>query len=129
MPLSHPPGEVQVDFGEAKAIYRGRETKVAFIEFTLPYSGAVYCQAFPRECTETFQEGHRRAFEFFGGVPTRISFDNSKIAVARIVGSRGQTPTREFRRLQSQYLFEEHFCRVRRPNEKGHLSDVPARRR
>lgn len=123
MPLSHPPGEAQVDFGEATVIYRGHSRKVAFIEVTLPYSGAVYCQAFPRECTETFQEGHRRAFEFFGGVPTRISFDNSKIAVARIVGGRGQDPTREFRRLQSHYLFEEHFCRVRRPNEKGHVEN------
>ncbi len=123
MPLSHPPGEAQVDFGEATVIYRGRAIKAAFIEVTLPYSDAVYCQAFPRECTETFQEGHRRAFEFFGGVPTRISFDNSKIAVARIVGGRGQTPTREFRRLQSHYLFEEHFCRVRRPNEKGHVEN------
>ncbi len=123
MPLSQPPGEAQVDFGEATVIYRGREIKAAFIEVTLPYSGAVYCQAFPRECTETFQEGHRRAFEFFGGVPTRISFDNSKIAVAKIVGGRGQTPTREFLRLQSHYLFEEHFCRVRRPNEKGHVEN------
>jgi len=53
----------------------------------------------------------------------RISYDNSKVAVARIVGGRGQTPTREFRRLQSHYLFEEHFCRVRRPNEKGHVEN------
>ena len=123
MPLSHPPGEAQVDFGEATVIYCERQIKVAFIEVTLPYSGAVYCQAFPRECTETFQEGHRRAFEFFGGVPTRISYDNSKIAVAKIAGGRGQMPTREFRRLQSHYLFEEHFCRIRRPNEKGHVEN------
>ena len=44
--------------------------------------------AFPAECTETFQEGHARAFDHLGGVPTRISYDNSKIAVARITGSR-----------------------------------------
>jgi len=76
---------------------------------------------FPRECTETFQEGHCRAFAYFGGVPTRISYDNSKIAVATIVGQRGQAPTREFLRLVSHFLFEHHFCRVRRPNEKGHV--------
>lgn len=29
--------------------------------------------------------------------------------------------TREFLRLQSHYLFEEHFTLVRRPNEKGHV--------
>ena len=50
---------------------------------TLPFSDALFCQAFPRECTESFQEGHRRAFEFFGGVPKRITYDNSKIAVSK----------------------------------------------
>ena len=124
MPLSHPPGEAQFDFGEAKAVYRGREIKVMFCVMSLPYSDAFFCQAFPRECTETFQEGHARAFEFFGGVPKRISYDNSKIAVAKIAGRRGETPTREFLRLQSHHLFERHFCLVRRPNEKGHTEGL-----
>jgi len=74
-----------------------------------------------RDATSSFLEGHRRAFEFFGGVPTRISYDNSKIAVAEIVGNRERKVTDEFRRLQSHFLFEDHFCLVRRPNEKGHV--------
>jgi transposase len=53
--------------------------------------------------------------------PTRISYDNSKIAVARIVGSRARKVTTEFLRLQSHFLFQEHFCLVRSPNEKGHV--------
>ena len=76
LPLSHPPGEAQVDFGEATANLNGQERKVALFVMTLPYSGAIFIQAFPRECTETFLEGHRRAFEYFGGVPRRISYDN-----------------------------------------------------
>jgi len=124
LPLSHKPGEAQFDFGEAKVIYRGRPMKVAFFVMSLPHSDAFFCQAFPRECTETFQEAHRRAFEFFGGVPYRISYDNSKIAVAKIVGRRGDTPTRELLRLESHYLFHHHFCLVRRPNEKGHTESL-----
>ena len=124
MPLSHPPGEAQFDFGQARALYRGREIKVMFCVMSLPYSDAFFCQAFPRECTETFQEGHVRAFEFFGGVPNRISYDNSKIAVAKIAGRRGETPTREFLRLQSHHLYSHHFCLVRRPNEKGHTEGL-----
>jgi transposase len=124
MPLSHPPGRAQFDFGEAKAVYRGRHIKVMFCVMSLPYSDTFFCQAFPRECTETFQAGHVRAFEFFGGVPKRISYDNSKIAVAKIVGRRGKTPTREFLRLQSYYLYDHHFCLVRRPNEKGHTEGL-----
>jgi transposase len=121
LPLSHPPGEGQVDFGEATIRLAGQETKVALFVMTLPYSGAIFIQAFPRECTETFLEGHRRAFEFFGGVPRRISYDNSAIAVIEVLKGRERKLTREFLRLQSHYLFKEHFCLVRRANEKGHV--------
>ena len=121
LPLSHPPGEAQVDFGEATITLCGQETKVALFVMTLPYSGAIFIQAFPRECTETFLEGHRLAFEYFGGVPRRISYDNSAIAVIEVFQGRERKLTKEFLRLQSHYLFQEHFCLVRRPNEKGHV--------
>ena len=100
LPLSHPPGEAQVDFGFADVWLEGELTKVALFVMTLPYSDAIFIQAFPRECTEVFLEGHRRAFEFFGGVPTRISYDNSKIAVASFTGSRDRKVTKEFQRLK-----------------------------
>ena len=124
VPLTHRPGEAQADFGEAQVKLRGEQVKVAMFVMTLPYSDAVFCQVFPKECTETFQEGHKRAFEFFGGVPQRISYDNSKIAVAKIIGGRGSEVTSEFLRLQGHYLFAHHFCRVRRPNEKGHVENL-----
>jgi len=121
LPLVHPPGEAQVDFGEATIRLAGHPTKVALFVMTLPYSGAIFIQVFPRECTETFLEGHRRAFEYLGGVPRRISYDNSAIAVIEVLKGRQRKLTREFLRLQSHYLFLEHFCLVRRANEKGHV--------
>ena len=124
VPLSHRPGEAQVDFGEALVKLRGEQVKVAMFVMTLPYSDAIFCQVFPRECTEAFQEGHKQAFEFFGGVPRRISYDNSRIAVAKITGGRGREVTREFLRLEGHYLFEHHFCLVRRPCEKGHVETL-----
>lgn len=57
LPLSHPPGEPQVDFGEATIRIAGQETKAVIFVMTLPYSGAIFVQAFPKECTETFMEG------------------------------------------------------------------------
>lgn len=121
LPLSHPPGEAQVDFGEATVKLGGVQRKVALFVMTLPYSGAIFIQAFARECTETFLEGHRRALEYFGGVPRRISYDNSAIAVIEVLQGRQRKLTKEFLRLQSHYLFQEHFCLVRRANEKGHV--------
>jgi transposase len=124
MPLTHRPGEAQVDFGEATIIYRGQQRKAAVFVMSLPYSDALFCQIFPRECTETFQEGHLRAFEFLGGVPKRITYDNTKIAVTKVIQKRGGAFTREFLRLESHYLFEHHFCLVRRANEKGHVESL-----
>jgi hypothetical protein len=75
--------------------------------------------AFERECTESYWEGHVRAFAFFSGVPQRISYDNSKVLVSKIIGPHARKLTDGFLKLQSHYLFREHFCRVGRANEKG----------
>ena len=119
MPLIHRPGEAQVDFGYALANVCGDLRKVAFFVMALPYSDAFFVMAFERECTESYWEGHVRAFEYFGGVPNRISYDNSKVLVSKIIGSHERKLTDGFLQLQSHYLFREHFCRVGRPNEKG----------
>lgn len=124
VPLSHPPGWAQVDFGYAKIDLAGERTEVAFFVMTLPFSDVFFVCAFPRECTETFHEGHKRSFEFFDGVAIRISYDNSKVAVISIGKGRDRKLTDGFLRLQSHYHFTEHFCRVRRPNEKGHVETL-----
>ncbi len=66
-------------------------------------------------------EGHRRAFEYFGGMPRRISYDNSAIAVVEELSGREQQLNREFLRLESHCLFEHHFCLVRRALDKSHV--------
>jgi len=119
MPLVHRPGEAQVDYFHALAKLGGKLQKVAIFLMALPYSDAFFLMCTPRECTETFWEGHIRAFDFFGGVPSRISYDNSKIAVRSILGVHRRKLTEGFLQLASHYLFDYHFCTVRRPNEKG----------
>ena len=119
MPLTQPPGEAQVDFGYALARIGGVLTKVAFFVMSLIHSDAMFVMAFPRECTEALLEAHVAAFAFFGFVPKRISYDNMKMAVTKILGPHERKLTVTFRRLESHFLFESHFCRVRRANEKG----------
>jgi hypothetical protein len=120
VPLIHRPGEAQVDFGEALVNLNGKLRKVHFFVMALPHSDASFVMAFERECTETFWEGHVQAFGFFGGVAKRISYDNTKIAVAKIIGGgKDRRLTRGFCQLKSHYLFDHHFCRPARGNEKG----------
>jgi transposase len=123
VPLLHPPGEGQVDFGRAEVVVAGMRHKAALFVLTLPHSNARFGCLFPRECTEAFHEGHARAFAFFGGVATRLSYDNSKIAVVKLIGPHERHLTREFLRLQSHFSFTAHFCRVRQAHEKGHVEN------
>jgi transposase len=119
VPLLQRPGDAQVDFGFALAKVAGVLRKIAFFVISLPYSDAAFVMAFPRECTETFWEGHVRAFGFFGFVPSLIRYDNSRVAVQKILGGREREFTVAFQQLMSHYLFDARFCRVGRANEKG----------
>jgi transposase len=119
IPLIHRPGEAQVDFGVALVKEQGVLKKIAYFVMTLPYSDAFFVQVFDRECTEVYWEAHRRAFEFFGGVPWRITYDNAGAIVSKIIGPHERALTTGFLQLKSHYLFDTHFCRVRRANEKG----------
>ena len=75
VPLVHPPGHAQADFGEAIGIIGGIERKIHFFAFDLPHSDACFVIAYPAETTEAFCDGHVRAFAFFGGVPESILSD------------------------------------------------------
>lgn len=101
IPLRHAPGEAQADFGEAMVVIAGVDEKAHFMAFDLPHSDDCFVQAFPAQTTEAFLEAHVRAFEYFGGVPTRILYDNTKLAVAKILGDGQRQKTRSFSELQS----------------------------
>jgi hypothetical protein len=90
----------------------------------LPYSDDCFVVAFPAETTEAFLEGHVRAFAYFGAAPTRILYDNTKIAVARILGGEERQKTRAFSELQSYYLFADKFGRPAKGNDKGKVEGL-----
>ena len=119
IPLTHAPGEAQADFGEALVVVAGVEQKAHYLTVDLPHSDDCFVAAFPAETTEAFLEGHVRAFAYFGGVPTRILYDNSKIAVAKMLGGEERQRTRAFSELQSYYLFADKFGRPAKGNDKG----------
>ena len=124
VPLSHEPGHAQVDFGEALAVIAGEERKIHFFAMDLPHSDACLVQAYPAETTEAFCEGHNVGFEFFGGVPRSILYDNTKLAVARILGNGRRQRTRTFSELQSHYLFADRFGRPGKGNDKGKVEGL-----
>jgi transposase len=124
VPLVHPAGEAQVDFGEALVVIAGVEQKAHYLAMDLPQSDDCFVAAFPAETTEAFLEGHIRAFAYFGGVPTPILYDNTRIAVAKILGGEERQRTRSFSELQSYYLFADKFGRPAKGNDKGKVEGL-----
>ena len=124
VPLSHPPGHAQADFGEALAEIDGVVRKIRYFAMALPHSDAFFMKAYPAETTEAFCDGHVSAFAFFGGVPLSILYDNTALAVAKILGDGTRKRTRVFSELQSHYLFGDRFGRPGKGNDKGNVEGV-----
>ncbi|KQX23803.1 MULTISPECIES: IS21 family transposase [unclassified Sphingomonas] len=124
VPLAHPPGHAQVDFGEAIGVIGGVRQKIHFLCMDLPQSDACFVKAYPRETTEAFLDGHVSAFAFFGGVPLSILYDNTTIAVAKICGDGKRERTRAFTELCSHYLFRDRFARPAKGNDKGKVEGL-----
>src|SRR5215207_3997099 len=124
VPLAHPPGHAQADFGEAVAVVGGVERKVHFFCLDLPHSDAGFVKAYPAERLEAFCDGHNAAFAFFGGVPRSILYDNTRLAVARILGDGTRERTRGFAELRSHYPFLDRFGRPGKGNDKGKVEGL-----
>jgi len=124
VPLVHPPGDAQADFGEAVVVIAGVQRKAHFLVIDPPHSDDAFVKAFPAETTEAFCEGHNAAFRYFGGVPRTILYDNTKLAVAKILGDGTRKRTRVFSELQSHYLFADRFGRPGKGNDKGKVEGL-----
>jgi len=123
MRLDHRPAHVcHVDWaGDTLSIcdrITGVTDKAYFFVACLPYSGYLFAHAYADTCQRSWLDGHRRAFEFFGGVPTVLVPDNCKTAI-----DRANIYLTEIN--ATYYEFAEHYgcaivpARVRRPRDKA----------
>ena len=122
IPLVFQPGlDAQVDFGESYADIGGQRVKLQGFEMRLNYSRKKFIQFFPSTDKEAFLEGHVRAFAYFKGVVTRLSYDNLSAGVAEVGKGKERTLTREFKQLKGYYNFETNFCKpgIEGAHEKG----------
>jgi transposase len=120
IPLQYEPGQdAQVDWGEAVVIMKGEKVKAQLFVMRLCYSRRTFVMAFPTQKQEAFFSAHMAAFDFFGGVPHTITYDNLKAAVDRILKGRNRQEQKRFITFRSHYLFESRFCTPGEGHEKG----------
>jgi len=127
LPLGFEPSQdAQVDWGEATAIIGGHREKVQLFIMRLCYSRRTFAMTFPTQEQESFLWAHLQAFQHFGGVPHRISYDNLGTAVKLALEKTGKVgrprqEVRAFVAFRSHYLFESHFCTPGQGHEKGQV--------
>jgi transposase len=125
IPLSFEPGEAaQVDWGEATIYLNGVRTKVMLFCMRLCHSCAYFVMAFPSQNEESFLEGHIQAFQYFGGVPKRLIYDNLKTAVKEGWGRHVTAIQDRFRALKAHYVFKADFCNPGEGHEKGLVENL-----
>lgn len=119
IPLAHPPGHAQIDFGAAVGVIGGKRSTLHLFCMYLPHSDAIFVKAYPTETTEALLDGVASGFSFFGGAPQSVLLDNMKLAVVRILADGTRERTAAFTRLVSHYVFRDRYGRPGRGNDKG----------
>jgi len=121
--LEHPPGQAQVDFGTTHVVWDTELRQIKYLMFSFPYSNAGFCVPVPSENTECFLHAMIQVFEWIGGVPAEIWFDNLSAAVVSVGKGEQRELTETFRRFMLHYRFEAKFCNGGKGNEKGHVEN------
>jgi len=124
VPLAFPPGETcQFDWSHEEVELGGTPQTVKLAHFRLAYSRQMFVVAYPRETQEMVFDAHVRAFAFFGGVPTRMVYDNLKTVVDAIFTGKERQFNRRFLTLANHYLFEPVACTPESGWEKGQVEN------
>jgi transposase len=120
LPLSFEPGcDGQADWGQAEVILNGEIVTVQLFVMRLNYSRRIFVMAFPSQKQEAFFQGHVAAFQHFGGVPWRLTYDNLSAAVQKVLKGKARQEQTKFLTFRGHYLFDSHFCTPGEGHEKG----------
>lgn len=122
IPLSFSPGEAyQFDWSSENVIINDEIVLVKVAHFVLCYSRKRFTYIYPNETQEMVFDAHIRAFEFFGGTPTRGIYDNMKTAVKKVLKGTNREWNQHFERLCTHYIIEPTSCTPACGNEKGRV--------
>lgn len=115
------PGEAQADFGEADFYVAGVRRRLSYFVLTFPFSNVGLAQVFPGENAECVCQALKDIFEYLGGVPARIVFDNAA-GVGRKTGDAVRTAGL-FSAFAAHYGFAFSFCNPNSGHEKGSVEN------
>lgn len=113
----------EFDWGEVKLVINNIDVKFRMAVFTMAKSNFRFAYLYTNENTQSFVDAHIRFFEYIGGVPRCMVYDNMKVAVAKFVGRTEKEATIALKQMSVYYGFNYRFCNIRSGNEKGHVEN------
>lgn len=122
--IETPPGEqAQVDWANCGTIKIGSASrKLSAFCMILSHCRMLYVELTLSQRLEDFLACHLRAFQFFGGIPKKILYDNLKsVCLARLGPDIRFNP--KFMEFSGSCVFEPVLCRPARGNEKGKVEN------
>jgi len=120
LPLEFDRGDyAQADWGEAEVFLAEEQLTAQIFVMRLCYSRRTFVRAYPTQRQEAFFDGHAESFQFYGGVPRHVTYDNLTTAVQQILLGHQRAEQRQFIALRSHYVFESRFCTPGEGHEKG----------
>ena len=124
MMLEFQPGEsAQVDFGYGPKLINemtGEISKSWIFVMVLSWSRHMYAEIILRQDVATWLGCHRRAFEWFNGVPQKIIIDNAKCAITKACYY-DPIVQRSYGDFAEGYGFMISACPPRDPQKKGRV--------
>lgn len=119
IPLQFDAGEaLQVDWGDVTVYLNGEKIVINIFCARLCYSCRSVVLAYRFQNEESFLDAFVRTFSILGGVPSKVIFDNGKVAVKDGFGAHARKQA-GYTSLSAHYGFDALFCNPSQGHEKG----------
>lgn len=115
------PGCAQVDFGEADFYEDTVCVRRKYLTVSFPYSNDGFSQVFRGETAECVCQGLQDIFNYIGGVPKLLIFDNATGVGRRVMDKIHEAEL--FARFRAHHGFQIRFCNPYAGYEKGNVEN------
>jgi predicted transcriptional regulator len=100
----------EVDWGEAQVWLKGELVTIQMLCFRLRWSHMPYVVAYPNQRQEAMFDGLQRAMSTLGGCPVRLTSDNMRQMVQKILEGKNRQEQDAYRQFRTYFLVDSNFC-------------------
>ncbi len=121
-PIEHAPAaEVQFDFGQYPVKVSGRVELIHFVGASFPHSTRRFLFPYPKERQECLFDAIEKTYRLAGGLSDRLTLDNTKLAVKKVLEGGKREETEAFARFRGVLGVSPRYTNLAAGWEKGHV--------